>query len=81
MRPYRIDISQQVVPGQNQTEIRITNLLLNAALGQLAPDYTAIHRRFGQRFSDPSEWKECKPLPSGLIGPVKLRIQSRADGK
>jgi hypothetical protein len=75
MRPYRLDVTKFLQPGQNKLEVRVTNLLINEALGKPEPDYRAVHKTFGERFPTPGEWKECRSLPSGLIGPVMIRME------
>jgi hypothetical protein len=72
MRPHRLDITPHVRPGRNRIRVEVTNLLINRVLGGPPPDYAAVHRRFGPRFPDPVEWKQARPLPSGLLGPVRL---------
>jgi hypothetical protein len=48
----------------------VTNLLINRVLGQPDPDYSGLPSR---RFPLPEEKKRiAHPLPSGLLGPVKL---------
>jgi hypothetical protein len=79
MRPYRLEVTPLLKLGQNTLEVRVTNLLINEALGKPEPDYRTVHKAFGQRFPDPEEWKECKPLPSGLMGPVTIRIEMQSN--
>jgi len=81
MRPYRLDVTALFKPGRNDVEVRVTNLLINEALGKAEPDYRTVHKAFGQRFPDPTEWKECQPLPSGLTGPVTIRIAAESKGE
>jgi hypothetical protein len=71
-RPYRVDVSKVVRVGTNTLQIKVTNLWSNAMLGMPQPDYTALRATFGNRFPDPVEWKRCRPLPSGLLGPTRL---------
>jgi hypothetical protein len=71
-RPYRAEVTPLLKPGRNVLQVHVTNLLINQVLGRPRPNYSAIHARFGQRFPDPAEWKECHPLASGLRGPVRL---------
>jgi hypothetical protein len=73
-RPYRLDVTRLVHRGVNTLEVRVTNLLINEALGKAQPDYSALHARFGQRFPDPLEWNKARPLSSGLRGPVSLTV-------
>jgi alpha-L-rhamnosidase len=75
--PYRLDISTFVHSGKNTLEIRVTNTAINELAGQPAHDYTALNAKFGKRF-DPQDMDNLKPIPSGLLGPVKLLIQEPA---
>lgn len=69
-RPYRLDVTRWMRPGRNTLEIKVTNLLINRVLGQPDPDYSGLASR---RFPLPEEKKRiAHPLPSGLLGPVKL---------
>ncbi len=76
-RPYRLVVTDHLNAGVNTLEVRVTNLLINEALGKPQPDYRKLHERFGQRFPDPEEWKSGKPLSSGLAGPVRMVIESQ----
>ena len=73
-RPYRLDVTGLARPGSNRIEVKVTNLWINAMLGRPQPDYSALGARFGARFPEPAEWKKCRPLPSGLLGPVTIRV-------
>ncbi|MCL4854133.1 MAG: hypothetical protein KJZ78_22465, partial [Bryobacteraceae bacterium] len=70
MRPYRLEVSDLVRPGMNQIRIGVTNLLINAVLGQPTPDFSKLKVI---QFPLPTEKKMIKePLPSGLLGPVRV---------
>ena len=71
-RPHILDITQALRPGRNCLEIRVTNLLINRVLGQPDPDYSKLHSEYGARFGKPREKELCKPVPSGLLGPVRI---------
>ncbi len=75
-RPYRVDVSKVVREGANSVQVKVTNLWSNAVLGMPQPDYAALRAAYGVRFPDPVEWKRCRPLPSGLLGPARL-VMSR----
>ncbi len=69
-RPYTLDVSRWIKPGENSITIRVTNLLINRVLGQPDPDYFALAPL---RFPLPEEKKRiAHPLASGLLGPVRL---------
>jgi len=72
-RPYRVDVSGLVKPGHNEIRVIVTNLWINQVLGSPPPDNRELIAKFGARFPEPSEWKMAAPLPSGLLGPVRLR--------
>jgi hypothetical protein len=66
--PFRIDVTEALVPGPNHVEIRVTNLWVNRLIGDQQPwslkKYT---------FTDFTPYKADSPLlPSGLLGPVRL---------
>jgi hypothetical protein len=76
-RPYRFDVSGRVKPGENTISIRVTNLLINRVLGEPDPDYSALSPL---RFPRPEEKKRIThPLPSGLLGPVRLTPYQAAE--
>jgi hypothetical protein len=66
--PFRIDLTDVLVPGSNQLVIQVTNLWVNRMIGDQQPwamkKYT---------FTDFAPYKADSPLlPSGLLGPVRL---------
>jgi hypothetical protein len=70
--PFVVDVTAAARPGANSLEIRVTNLWANRVIGdaQLPPD-----RRFTQ--TNITQLKKDTPLlPSGLIGPVALRVEA-----
>ncbi len=79
-RPYRVDVSKCIRAGANSLQVKVTNLWTNAVLGMPQPDYTALRAKFGVRFPDPVEWKRCRPLPSGLLGPTRLILDQTPVG-
>jgi hypothetical protein len=81
MRPYQVDVTGLLKPGRNRLRIEVTNLLINKVLGQGPIDYSAVFARYGQRFSGGDEWDFVRePLPSGLLGPVRLVFYSIVSG-
>ncbi|HEX8984182.1 MAG TPA: glycosyl hydrolase [Bryobacteraceae bacterium] len=69
-RPFSVDVTKCVKPGENAIAIQVTNLLINRVLGQPDPDYSSLEPL---RFPLPQEKKRVPhPMPSGLIGPVRL---------
>jgi hypothetical protein len=75
--PYRIDISRFVRSGENRIEVRVYNTAINLLAGQPPRDYTALRAKYGRRF-DPQDMDNLKPIPSGLLGPIRLEeVRSR----
>jgi hypothetical protein len=69
--PYRIDVTRFLRPGDNSLEVIVANLAINKLAGSPPPDYTALIRQYGRRF-DAQDMSGLQPLPSGLLGPVRL---------
>jgi hypothetical protein len=76
--PYRLDVSALVRPGKNTLSIQVGNTAMNHMAGRPLPDYRLLVLRYGDRFQ-PQDMELIRPLPSGLIGPVRLvtRLRSR----
>jgi hypothetical protein len=78
MRPYRLDISAALQAGRNQIRIAVTNLPINKILGDGPIDYSAVFAKYGNRFPSGDEWYVIRdPLPSGLLGPVRIQYYRR----
>jgi hypothetical protein len=69
--PYRLDITAFAHPGENTLEVRVDNTAINELAGQPTHNYSALNARYGKRF-DPQDMDNLKPIPSGLIGTVRL---------
>lgn len=69
--PYEVELTGLVRPGKNDFEILVSNLAINRMAGEPLPDYKALIARFGDRFQ-PQDLENLKPLPSGLLGTLKL---------
>ena len=73
--PHRLDVSDFLVAGKNVLEVEVTNLAANriADLDRRKVSWKAFHEinfvNIDYKPFDASDWK---PLPSGLLGPVKL---------
>jgi hypothetical protein len=66
--PFRIDVTQALVPGSNQIVVQVTNLWVNRMIGDQQP--WALKK---YAFADFTPYKADTPvLPSGLLGPVRL---------
>jgi hypothetical protein len=69
-RPFTIDVTSAVVPGNNSLKVQVTNLWPNRIIGdQTLPEA----KRFTH--TNITKFKADSPLmPSGLLGPVVIRI-------
>jgi hypothetical protein len=67
--PYELEV--QMRKGENQIRVVVANLAINALAGQTLPDYKELIAKYGDRFQ-PQDLDNLKPLPAGLIGPIKL---------
>jgi hypothetical protein len=72
--PYELEISGLLHPGENCLRIVVGNLASNTLAGHSLPDYKLLNSRYGERFV-PLDMENLQPLPSGLLGPVRLTIQ------
>jgi hypothetical protein len=69
--PYRVDVTRLLKPGENQLRIEVANLAVNYMAGHREQDLTELRRVYGNRF-DPQDMNLIRPMPSGLLGPVRL---------
>lgn len=69
--PYSLDVSGLVKPGPNKIRIVIGNTAMNYMAGHSLPDYRLLNLRYGERFQA-QDMDKVQPLPSGLLGPVRL---------
>ncbi len=69
--PYRIDITGFVHAGANQLRILVYNTAINELAGEPPHDYSALYAKFGTRFI-PQDMNNLDPVPSGLLGPIRL---------
>lgn len=72
--PYEVEVTRFLRAGQNTLRIVVGNLAINALAGQPPADYRALNQRYGERFQ-PQDMDNLQPLPSGLLGPVRLRAR------
>lgn len=64
--PFRINLTQQIKPGENMLEVKITNLWVNRLIGDQQPGMTKKIT-----YTTAAFYSASSPLlPSGLIGPV-----------
>jgi hypothetical protein len=71
--PFRLDITDLLKPYDNNIRVDVANTAVNYLASNGFPnyDYSALVRVFGPRFT-PAAAAQYKPLPSGLLGPIKL---------
>jgi len=79
--PYEVEVNKLLHAGENKIRIVVGNLAINELAGQALPDYKLLNVRFGERFT-PQDMQDLRPLPSGLLGPIRLRtLESGSDPK
>jgi hypothetical protein len=71
-RPFRLDVTEALKPGENKLEIKITNLWVNRLIGDQQPDITKKYTYTTQAFYQ----ADSPLLPSGLLGPVQILSMS-----
>ena len=77
--PYKLDVTGKFHAGENQIRIEVANLAVNYMASIQLPnyDYDGLVQKYGNRFQ-PQNLNEIEPLPSGLLGPVRLNSVSPA---
>jgi len=51
--------------------IMVANLAINDMAKGPLPDYKGLSAKYGERFQ-PQDMGNLRPLPSGILGPVRL---------
>ena len=74
--PFWLEVTKYLHKGQNELRIVVGNTAINAIAGQPQPDYRLLWDRYGKLFT-PQDMDDLHPVPSGILGPVKL-IKSTA---
>jgi hypothetical protein len=69
--PFTLDIGRFLHAGSNALKIVVANTAINELAGRAAPDYRLLWLRYGKRFS-PQDVDHLEPLPSGILGPLRL---------
>jgi hypothetical protein len=69
--PYEVEVGPLLQPGANTVRIVVANLAINELAKGPLPDYKALNAKYGERFQA-QDMNNLQPLPSGLLGPVKL---------
>jgi hypothetical protein len=71
--PYTVDVTSLLKAGRNELRIVVGNTAINSLASRALPDYRLLNDRYGERFI-PQGMVNLKPLPSGLLGGLRLRI-------
>jgi hypothetical protein len=66
-----VDVSGLMQDGENAIRVVVANTAVNLLAKGPLPDYTALNAKYGKRF-DAQDMGSVQPVPSGLLGPVKL---------
>lgn len=74
--PYELDVTPFLKPGSNALEVQVANTAINLRSGESLPDYRLLWERYGRRF-EPQDMNNLQPLPSGMLGAVRLIGMSR----
>jgi hypothetical protein len=69
--PYEVAAGNLLHAGENQVRIVVANLAINELAKGPLPDYQPLYAKYGERFQ-PQDMGNLKPLPSGILGPVRL---------
>jgi hypothetical protein len=72
-----VDVSTLLKPGENTLRIDVANTAVNHLAAAGFPNYSlqAIRAQFGNRFDPQGMNLYAEPLPSGLLGAVRLEPQ------
>jgi hypothetical protein len=74
--PYTIGVIRFLSAGTNRLRIVVGNTAINSIAGRALPSYGLLNQRFGERFT-PQDMGNLHPLPSGILGGLRLRLQAR----
>jgi hypothetical protein len=69
--PYEVDVTGLLHAGGNTLRIVVANTAINLLAKGPLPDYKALNAKYGERFQA-QDMNNLQPLPSGLLGPVRL---------
>jgi hypothetical protein len=69
--PYALDVTGLLRAGDNSIRVVVANTAINKLASGPLPDYKELEAKYGSRFQ-PQDMDNLKPLPSGLLGPVRL---------
>jgi hypothetical protein len=74
--PYSLEVGDFLRAGTNRIRIVVANLALNYMAGRRLPDYRLLNLRYGERFQA-QDMDKVQPVPSGLLGPIRLIFEGR----
>jgi len=66
--PFRVDIEDALIEGENRLEIKVTNLWVNRLIGDQQPGIEKTYTYTTQAFYQ----ADSPLLPSGLLGPIAI---------
>jgi hypothetical protein len=74
--PHVLDITRQIRQGENSLTIEVANTWLNRLIADdaLPQDQRLTHTNLDRGPKLGQRWRDAEPLPSGLLGPVRLRF-------
>ncbi len=75
--PYRVEVTDAVVEGENHLSVRVANQWHNRLVGD---SQTTAGARYARTNTALPNKDSAKPLPSGMLGPVRIERQSKGDG-
>lgn len=76
--PYVLNLAPLLHAGANELKIVVANTAINELAGRAAPDYRLLNLRYGEKFT-PQDMDHLEPLPSGILGPLRLVSQQDAE--
>jgi hypothetical protein len=78
--PFALDIGPFLHAGSNELKIVVANTAINELAGRAPTDYRLLWMRYGKRFV-PQDMDHLEPLPSGILGPLRLVSGRDTSGK
>jgi hypothetical protein len=69
--PFTLNVTPLLHAGKNELKIVVANTAINELAGRAGPDYRLLNLRYGERFT-PQDMDHLEPLPSGILGPLRL---------
>ena len=69
--PYEVEVTGLLHAGSNDIRVVVGNTAINALAGEAPESYRLLNLRYGERFT-PQDMNGLKPLPSGILGAVRL---------